>query len=187
MQKPETPHGGSDPPDDWCSLDDLCERTGESRRTIRFYMLNGLLSAPTGAGSAARYPAAHGLRLRVIRAMQAQGVQLARIRERLVLTPDDALALLLQELSQVPAPHAQRPLGTPMFAGAVHTTTPRPRENEVSGHLDLISSSGLYRSQWEHIVLEPGIELHVRRPLDVSANRRLQRLLEFAQKTGKGG
>jgi DNA-binding transcriptional MerR regulator len=37
------------------------------------------------------------------------------------------------------------------------------------------------RSQWDRIVLEPDIELHVRRPLSRIANKRVERLLTFAR------
>lgn len=38
------------------------------------------------------------------------------------------------------------------------------------------------RSQWERLVLEEDIELHVRRPLSREMNRRLERLLEAARR-----
>ncbi len=37
------------------------------------------------------------------------------------------------------------------------------------------------RSQWERIVLEPDVELHVRRPLSRIANKRVERLVAFAR------
>jgi DNA-binding transcriptional MerR regulator len=42
------------------------------------------------------------------------------------------------------------------------------------------------RSQWERIVLEPDIELHVRRPLSRPQNRRVERLLAFARELTEG-
>ena len=37
------------------------------------------------------------------------------------------------------------------------------------------------RSQWERIVLAPDIELHVRRPLSRTQNKRVDRLLTIAR------
>jgi hypothetical protein len=37
------------------------------------------------------------------------------------------------------------------------------------------------RSQWERIAIEPDIELHVRRPLSRTQNRRVERLIAFAR------
>jgi DNA-binding transcriptional MerR regulator len=42
------------------------------------------------------------------------------------------------------------------------------------------------RSQWERIVLEPDVELHVRRPLSRVQNRRVVRLLAFARELNEG-
>jgi hypothetical protein len=51
-----------------------------------------------------------------------------------------------------------------------------PQTPPASGHV----SPG-ERSQWERIALAPEIELHVRRPLSRTMNRKLERLLEFAR------
>ncbi len=139
------------------TLDELCDATSENRRTVRFYILNGLLTPPVGAGPAARYPGEHIERLRFIRQMQAEGMQLSKIRALLEATP-------LAELTRVTATPPPLAAAAPEPPGA-----PRPEE-------------GLARSQWERVVLEPGVELHLRRPLGVATNRRVQRLLDFAQK-----
>ena len=145
------------------TLEALCDATGENRRTVRFYILNGLLTPPVGAGPASRYPAEHVERLRFIRQMQADGMQLSKIRAILETTPVEALPQFLP----VPPPVYQPALSAPL-----------PPEPMAASRPD----EGLARSQWERITLEPGVELHLRRPLGVAANRRVQRLLDFAQK-----
>lgn len=167
MSLPDQPTADASAPDAsdaWLTLDDLCTMTDETRRTVRFYILNGLLSAPVGAGPAARYPRAHVARLRLVRRLQAEGMQLSRIRDLLETERDTEIATWTSRL--VPVPAAQ----------------PDPRQMHAGEAPTQPSQSGLTRSQWEHIVLEPGVELHVRRPLGVSANRRVQRLLEYVQK-----
>ena len=47
------------------------------------------------------------------------------------------------------------------------------------------SSEGLVRTQWERLVLEPGVELHLQRPAAVSVNRRIQELLKFYRTLGR--
>ena len=42
------------------------------------------------------------------------------------------------------------------------------------------------RSQWERIVLEPDVELHVRRPLTRHQNKRVERLIAFARELQEG-
>ena len=158
------------PLNDWLTLDDLCDRTGESRRTVRFYILNGLLSAPVGQGPAARYPASHTLRLRVVRRMQDEGMQLSRIRQLTVDLDDTALQQLLD---------GARPL-TPM-SGLQPEPRPATPQIEAPAH----ASEGWRRSQWERLVLEPGVELHLCRPANTAVNRRIQKVLEFYKSLGR--
>ena len=52
------------------SLTDLARLTDVTPRTIRYYISQGLLAAPTGSGQAARYGEGHLARLRLIRRLQ---------------------------------------------------------------------------------------------------------------------
>jgi DNA-binding transcriptional MerR regulator len=61
------------------SIGELAEAAGVSRRTVRFYVQQGLLPAPEGLGRGAHYLAAHlGVLLR-IKQMQLDGVPLGEI------------------------------------------------------------------------------------------------------------
>ncbi len=152
---------------DSLSLEDLSKVTSVTPRTIRYYMLNGLLAGPTGAGSAARYPAGHVPRLRAIRQLQDDGRQLAAIRAELdTVSDDDLLAGRWQ-------PTLSSARASPSSQGKLFAE-PAPRP-EASAQ----------RSQWERFVLEDGVELHVRRPLSTAANRRVQELLRQAEKLKK--
>lgn len=166
-----------DASDDWLTHDALCDATGESRRTVRFYILNGLLSAPVGAGPAARYPQGHVQRLLLIRKLQSDGMQLSRIRDLLEAMRDPDVAEALQ----------QAPAGQQTAKGAGFTRSPESGllHSSAEHEVDDAPQVGVARSQWEHIVLEPGVELHLRRPLGVSANRRVQKILEFVKKQGQ--
>jgi DNA-binding transcriptional MerR regulator len=59
--------------------DDLAERAGVSRRTVRYYVQRGLLPAPSGLGRGKHYSEAHLARLIRIRTLQEAGVPLERI------------------------------------------------------------------------------------------------------------
>lgn len=61
-------------------IGELEEKTGVPRRTIYFYVQQGVLPPPSGAGLAARYQQAHLLRLRAIPRLRALGWRLDRIR-----------------------------------------------------------------------------------------------------------
>ncbi len=164
----------SSEPGDWLTIEELEKRSGESTRTIRYYMLNGLLSGPVGQGSAARYPAGHAARLKQIRALQDEGRQLASIRTLLEGVSDDDLNAGRWQ----PPPRTSKSGPGDRFG------------SDNSGHPDGFGGgkatygspdSAVSRSQWERFELEPGVELHVRRPLSTGANRRVQRMIRLAQ------
>lgn len=64
-------------------VDDLAQRTGIASGTIRFYQREGLIAAPEREGRVAYYSPAHIDRLERIRALQAQGLPLALVRDLL--------------------------------------------------------------------------------------------------------
>jgi DNA-binding transcriptional MerR regulator len=70
------------------SLKDLCRTAQVTERTVRYYIQEGLLPSPEGAGPFARYGEQHLLRLRLIRRLKEEYLPLAEIRRRLgSLTP----------------------------------------------------------------------------------------------------
>lgn len=72
-------------------IDELADRAGVSRRTVRYYVQRGLLPAPTGVGRGKHYTEAHLARLVRVRELQEQGVALADIAARLDgLAPGEA-------------------------------------------------------------------------------------------------
>jgi DNA-binding transcriptional MerR regulator len=71
------------------TIDDLVERTGFSRRTIRYYVQEGLLEPPAGRGRGGFYYDSHLERLGQIRELQSQGLRLRTIRERLAGSPPE--------------------------------------------------------------------------------------------------
>lgn len=61
-------------------IDELCSLTGFSRRTIRYYVQNGLVDPPAGRGRGGYYSDAHVGQLARIRELQEQGYRLEAIR-----------------------------------------------------------------------------------------------------------
>jgi DNA-binding transcriptional MerR regulator len=59
---------------------DLQEITGYSRRTIRYYVQEGLLDPPAGRGRGGFYFDSHLERLRQIKALQEKGLKLFQIQ-----------------------------------------------------------------------------------------------------------
>ena len=60
---------------------ELAELGGVSRRTVRYYVQEGLLPAPLGVGRGHHYAREHLERLLEVKALQEQGRSLAEIRE----------------------------------------------------------------------------------------------------------
>jgi len=63
------------------TIEDLCEITGYSRRTIRYYIQEGVVDPPSGRGRGGFYYDSHLKRLLEIRSLQDRGLKLAAIVE----------------------------------------------------------------------------------------------------------
>jgi len=66
------------------SISELAEEAGVSTRTIRYYVSEGLLPPPVGAGPNSRYTDAHLHQLGIIGRLKEQYLPLREIRRRLV-------------------------------------------------------------------------------------------------------
>ena len=62
------------------NIDELAELGGVSRRTVRYYVQEGLLPAPLGVGRGPHYDRAHLDRLLEVKARQEAGLSLDDIR-----------------------------------------------------------------------------------------------------------
>jgi DNA-binding transcriptional MerR regulator len=65
------------------SADELAALVGASRRTVRYYVQEGLLDPPIGETRAAYYTEKHLEQLQAIKSMTSEGLSLERIRQRL--------------------------------------------------------------------------------------------------------
>lgn len=76
------------------TIAELAERAGTTRRTIRYYVSEGLLPPPGGQGQRRVYTMDHLLRLRAIQRMKEAFLPLREIRRRLArMTPDEVRRL----------------------------------------------------------------------------------------------
>jgi len=110
-------------------------RATPSARAIRFYVANGLLDRPEGAGTAATYHYRHLLQLLAIKIRQREGRTLEEIKQELVGVTGDALE---RRVAQALAPA----LGAGAAAAVAHDGDPPVR--------------------WRRLPVADGIELHVR-------------------------
>lgn len=158
------------------SLIDLCESIDVTPRTVRYYIQQGLLPPPSGAGSTAAYSPAHVDRLRVIKALQREHLPLAEIRARMDAVGDADVSSLLAERA---APRKSDAIS--YIRAALTDKSPAYIVSEPSGVRQASLFPNVRRSTWEHYCLTPDVEVHVRRPLDRETNRKLDRLLEAAR------
>jgi hypothetical protein len=82
------------------SIDDLADLAGITRRTVRFYVHEGLLPAPLGVGRGSHYDQSHLDRLLEVRRLQESGRSLEDIRagrtpKHVVARPPAAQALAI--------------------------------------------------------------------------------------------
>jgi DNA-binding transcriptional MerR regulator len=86
------------------SIQELSDQTGLPRRTIHFYIQQGLLPPPHGAGLGARYSETHLLRLRLIPLLRQRGLRLDEIRQQLQAMEVPELRQSVARASQPPTP-----------------------------------------------------------------------------------
>ncbi len=183
------------------SLTELADLAGVTPRTVRYYLSSGLLRGVGQSGPGAKYGVDHLSRLRLIRRLQREHLPLAEIRQRLAGLDDDAVRGLA-EAGDTPAPadsaleYIRTVLGSPRPTTdgpaffALPMSAPQPAPTIQVGRITIAELAGDYtsptatpieRSQWERIVLAPDVELHVRRPLSRTQNKRVDRLVTIAR------
>lgn len=162
--------------DDRYRLNELAELVGATPRTIRFYIAEGLLPPPTGAGPAAVYTAGHRDRLLLIERLKERYLPLREIRRQIAPLTDAEVAAELRKLAQEqsvpgappgaavpPSPadavdYLDRILGrrappAPPPPAPMPSVPPLPPRQPAAPPL---------REEWERITLGDGVELHIR-------------------------
>lgn len=81
------------------TLSELAEASGQSPRTIRYYIAKEILNGPTTAGRGARYGREHLERLRLITALKEAGHTLAEISHQLATEQDGETVLLPEPMA----------------------------------------------------------------------------------------
>src|SRR3978361_1544760 len=111
-------------------------RAAPSARSIRFYVANGLLDRPEGAGTAATYNYRHFLQLLAIKIRQREGMTLDIIKREMKEFAGDALE---RRVANSLASALGAPVETPKAAA----------DDDVS-------------LSWRRLSVADGVELHVR-------------------------
>ena len=89
-------------PDRTFNIDELAAEAGVTRRTVYYYVSQGLLPGSGMEGRGSRYSVGHLNRLRLIRELQREHLPLAEIRQRLERLNDDQVGDLLSSGETLP-------------------------------------------------------------------------------------
>jgi len=182
---------------DMHDIRELCEEAGVTARTVHFYIQQGLLPPAGSQGPGARYSRGHISRLKLIKLLQKEHLPLSEIRRRIEPLDDAKVQALVREYSSRKQPSDASAVEyiRRVLTGARHLP-PHPAAGSFlrSG----ISAAALEdqgascssqrlaeRSQWERIILAADVELHIRRPLSRSQNRKIEALIQHARETLK--
>ena len=111
-------------------------RAAPSARSVRFYVANGLLDRPEGAGTAATYNYRHFLQLLAIKIRQREGATLETIKQEMTGLTGDAL---------------ERRVATSLAPALGVGADTAARTTDDSRSL-----------AWRRVIVADGIEVHVR-------------------------
>ena len=161
------------------TIAELSALTGLSVRTIRYYVAEGLIPSSGMEGPGTRYPQATLARLRLIAKLKDAHLPLAEIRKRLRAMSD----VEVQALTGTSGGAGEaEPVGSAMdyirlvLNGGKHQPDAQPAAPPPPDPLEPFE-----RSRWEHVVITPDIEIHIRRPLSRRDIKMVERLLAFAK------
>lgn len=188
------------------TLKELSHAASISERTVRYYIQQGLLPAPQGAGPGSRYNLEHLTRLALIRRLKAALLPLSEIRQLLSEVPTSDLEQVAHEFydeltrTNPVAPEPTRPAIRINGLKLAQTRQKAPSNLEVFIPPEVMieevaqnaagaeSQTPLKRDRlggkWNRITLSAGLELHFEEggTQDSEAGHdKLARLLEFAR------
>jgi len=150
------------------TIGELEEATGMRRRTIHYYIKEGLIAGPTGQGINARYGADHVVKLKLVKQLkETTHWRLEGIREFLDALTLEAAAELIRtspSTGDIGDPDAEE-------SGERHTTSDTRERQSAS-------------DTWERVRISDEIEVHYKQSpgggMDMS--RKIRSLLAFARK-----
>ncbi|HLH71682.1 MAG TPA: MerR family transcriptional regulator [Chloroflexota bacterium] len=137
------------------SIAELQSLTGATRRTIHYYVQEGILPSPAGAGPRAAYGEEHRLRLLAVTRLKALGWTLERIRDYFALVHYEEIARLANG-------------GLPLVA------------SELEGLRTVTETKAVPRGETvTHYRVAPGVELLIASSAPDSARQAIERALDL--------
>ncbi|OGO29595.1 MAG: hypothetical protein A2136_07755 [Chloroflexi bacterium RBG_16_54_11] len=191
-------------------IHELAERAGVSVRTIRYYIEEGLLPQPKYEGRYSYYKTEFLDRLELIRRLKDSYLPLREIREIMNSLTDEEVHKRLNELTlhspkfstQPRAPHPSSSPGAKALEYIDHVMVNQNKyrakgTNEKPLPAYDQNSRAVFGPQiqqpeqltapanaetWQRVSLSPGVELHLRTPLEPATEDRVQQIVNFAKR-----
>jgi DNA-binding transcriptional MerR regulator len=181
------------------SLQELADTAGVSIRTIRYYIGEGLLPAPAGAGPQSHYTESHAQRLRAISLLKDRYLPLKEIRRALAGLDDAEVARLIDELAgpsgvlesrRLPEAPAAAPLASESkafysaadYIDAALEESPSRRRLTRSRYEARSIEERDESEAWRRIEIADGVELLVREDRYRRRRDQLSWLIDWARK-----
>ncbi|MFC2145627.1 MerR family transcriptional regulator [Actinomycetota bacterium] len=179
------------------TIDDLSELTGYSRRTIRYYIQEGLLDPPAGRGKGGFYFGHHLSQLQLIKQLQDKKMSLSSISKymnrdhepRKKFYDEYKNSSLNYEMSEKAFPAAeQRVKNMKMKMGK----SPKKERLEVYEKKvyeeDSMPNKGFYapspespRDVWIKYEISPGLEINIKRDIEEKQKRKIDDIIRVAR------
>lgn len=157
------------------SIQQMAEKAGVSVRTIRFYIDEGLLSAPPVKGRYTIYNDEYLDRLELIRRLKDSFLPLKEIRDRMAsLSWAEVKQALAQSSQAAPQQVSERRESALNYINNLLSAPPSRSK--------LQQAVSTQPEAWERLNLAPGIELHIRADASPANQRQARLIIDFARK-----
>ena len=148
------------------AIGDLARLAGVSRRTVRYYVQEGLIPAPHGVGRGNHYGQEHLDQILLVKTMQESGRMLDEIRQ--------TLARGTTRRSKPGPAFAKATAGKPGFGKAA---AGKPGFGKAAAGKPVLPE----RSLWRRLTLAPGVELHISSDVRLPQPGQLQELATWCR------
>lgn len=180
------------------TIEELAERSGVSIRTIRFYITEGLLPSPHTRGRKAAYTAETLDRLILIQRLKDAHLPLKEIRTQLDALPPERIRQLARQQEQnlsiqsaaldMPVPPVKPDNALNYITRVLEARSAYPaseQKSRFSPPRQASAPKALVKPEpaenWRRIEITPGIELHIREPLDPLTQKKLTQIVEMVK------
>jgi DNA-binding transcriptional MerR regulator len=176
------------------SITELEKLTGLGRRTIHFYIKEGVVPPPEGLGSTAKYVETHYLRLRLIKYLQRTHLKLSGIKEFLDSMQIEDMRDYLGKAetnSGIESDLSITSFSKSLSSAYDHLSLSTENADMFSDHEDDLLINYLKtvpappsskRSSWRHIEIADGVEMHIREDVYRRKEQKITRAAELIRR-----